>query len=294
MTSLAEQIRLACLLEVTARKAGNVHPWSQSTDACHADFVRAANVSAPILSAARQCGVGRAIRDAAVAVRGELAANVNLGILLLLGPLAAVGRATKLREGIDDVLNGLTQCDAVLVYEAIRIMQPGGLSRVDEQDVSQTPSASLVECMRLAAGRDNVARQYVTGFELVLSDGVTALVSIGDFQSDWERAVIRLQLQVLSRYPDSLIARKCGPHVAQHASELAAGVLAAGWPDQTRAQQLMSRFDHWLRADGNRRNPGTTADLVAASLFAAIRDECIVPPSIKCVERFAQESGETA
>ena len=37
------------------------------------------------------------------------------------------------------------------------------------------------------------------------------------------------------------------------------------------AQKELNEFDRWLRADGNRRNPGTTADLVAASLFAAFR-----------------------
>ena len=35
---------------------------------------------------------------------------------------------------------------------------------------------------------------------------------------------------------------------------------------------LQPAFDRWLRADGHRRNPGTTADLVAATLFAAQRD----------------------
>ena len=37
-------------------------------------------------------------------------------------------------------------------------------------------------------------------------------------------------------------------------------------------------FDFWLRADGNRRNPGATADLVAAALFAGLRDGLLPPP----------------
>ena len=32
-------------------------------------------------------------------------------------------------------------------------------------------------------------------------------------------------------------------------------------------------FDFWLRADGHRRNPGTTADLIAAGLFVLLREE---------------------
>ena len=31
-------------------------------------------------------------------------------------------------------------------------------------------------------------------------------------------------------------------------------------------------FDRWLRADGHARNPGTTADLVTACLFVALRE----------------------
>ena len=34
---------------------------------------------------------------------------------------------------------------------------------------------------------------------------------------------------------------------------------------------MFRELDSWLRSDGNRRNPGTTADLVAATLFAGLR-----------------------
>ena len=37
-------------------------------------------------------------------------------------------------------------------------------------------------------------------------------------------------------------------------------------------------LDSWLRADGHSRNPGATADLMAAALFAALRDETIALP----------------
>ena len=41
----------------------------------------------------------------------------------------------------------------------------------------------------------------------------------------------------------------------------------------------LDKFDAWLRADGHRRNPGTTADLIAATLFAALRDGLINSPT---------------
>jgi triphosphoribosyl-dephospho-CoA synthase len=49
-------------------------------------------------------------------------------------------------------------------------------------------------------------------------------------------------------------------------------VLDAGWPATAESHRLCLKLDDWLRADGNARNPGATADLVAASLFAALRD----------------------
>ena len=55
--------------------------------------------------------------------------------------------------------------------------------------------------------------------------------------------------------------------VAREASKRAASVLKS---DMTPRE--LARFDRWLRADGHRRNPGTTADLIAACLFVCLRD----------------------
>ena len=59
---------------------------------------------------------------------------------------------------------------------------------------------------------------------------------------------------------------------------MAAKVLAAGGPGQESFYDALADFDFWLRADGHRRNPGTTADLVAAALFAGLRDGLLRPP----------------
>jgi triphosphoribosyl-dephospho-CoA synthase len=55
-------------------------------------------------------------------------------------------------------------------------------------------------------------------------------------------------------------------------------VLASGVPEGEDYLRALSDFDFWLRCDGHRRNPGTTADLIAAGLFAALRDGLLVPP----------------
>jgi triphosphoribosyl-dephospho-CoA synthase len=93
-----------------------------------------------------------------------------------------------------------------------------------------------------------------------------------------EEAIIGCHLQLLSQYPDSLIARKCGKEIAEEASCRAGGVLNASWPNKKEGHDTIAELDGWLRADGHRRNPGTTADLVTASLFVALREGMITLP----------------
>lgn len=283
MIPLDAAIRLACLLEATARKPGNVHPGASFHDLAYADFVASAHTVAPILARARTLGVGCAVFCAVEATRRQTPRNTNLGIILLLAPLAAVPLESALAEGIPSVLERLTVEDAESAYAAIRLAEPGGMGEVRDQDVSQRPTGTLREVMQLAAERDLIARQYATDFRLVLQTGVPWLAACRDFETGWEQAIIGLQLALLAENPDSLIARKCGMELALEASRRARAILDAGWPENAASRTILSEFDTWLRADGNRRNPGTTADLVTASLFAALREGVIRPPVLEIV-----------
>lgn len=275
-------IRCACILEATARKPGNVHPNAAFSDLCYDDFVNAAGVAAPVLAQSYKRGVGQTILDAVTATRNMTGSNANLGILLLFAPLAAVPQNVRLTDGITDVLGSLTQQDAALAYQAIRIASPGGIGHSDTEDVSAEPTGTLLEVMRLAAGRDAIAMQYASGFQLVLETGVSILAGESDFRQNWEQAIIRLHLKLMATCPDSLIARKLGSGEAVRSAELAEAILEAGWPSTRHAAQKLVELDGWLRDRGNARNPGTTADLVAASIFAALRDGFVeMPPGVE-------------
>lgn len=265
-------IEHACILEAAARKPGNVHPEASFVDLSYADFLAAAYAVAPVISRSRALGVGQAVLDSIRAARGRAPRNVNLGIVLLLAPLAAVPPEVTLAVGIAEVLQRLSVEDATLVYEAIRLAAPGGMGQVESADVSQVPRITLLDAMRLAADRDAIAAQYASGFHVVLEFGMPLLVGARDFENCWEEAIIRLQLRLMAEYPDSLIARKCGSATAQLSADKARAVLAAGWPKAPGGRARLVELDAWLRSDGHRRNPGTTADLVAATLFAAFRD----------------------
>src|SRR5579863_5861834 len=178
---LEDQIRAACVLEATARKPGNVHPLRAFVDLTYQDFVDSADAAAPILAQTPEIGVGRAILDAVTATQARIGRNTNLGVILLLAPLAAVPSGVRLTDGIAGVLAGLTRLDAELAYEAIRLAHPGGMGRVDDQDVGTSPTLTLLEVMRLAADRDLIAQQYATDFAIVLDFGLPYLNAVAYF-----------------------------------------------------------------------------------------------------------------
>ena len=264
--------QIACLMEVTARKPGNVHRFAELPGLNFMEFVLSATAIAEPLDRAATTGVGRAVLDAIEATRRVVSTNTNLGIVLLLAPLAAVADEATLAEGVETVLASTTVDDARDVYRAIRLAQPGGLGDVAEQDVAQEPTISLRSVMGLAAERDSIARQYANGFQQVFGEAMPALRASLDAGMPLETAIIFCYLRLLARHPDSLIARKYGPAWAHEVSRRAAELLDAGWPVERDAHRLLETFDSWLRHPVNRFNPGTTADLVTAALYAALRD----------------------
>ena len=269
---------LACLLEASAPKPGNVHRGADFADMTFADFAVSAAAIAPAMDAAVERGVGATVLAAIQATRRLVPVNTNLGTVLLLAPLAAVPRSQCIQAGIGDVLRQLTARDAADVYAAIRLAEPGGLGTAEQMDVAQAAPDSLVEAMAAAAERDLVARQYAQNFAPLLAQIVPWLVA--GHTAGWPHtdAVIYTQLRVLEAWPDSLIARKCGLPTAERASGLAHRVLQAGRPGDEAYYNELAELDFWMRSDGNRRNPGTTADLIAAALFVALRESLIQPP----------------
>ncbi len=278
MTSVGLWAQLACIWEATARKPGNVHRYCDFADTSYLDFLTSAAAAAPVLDGAAGRPVGQTVLLAVQATRRVAANNTNLGIVLLLAPLAAVPLEEELRPGLERVLAALDVDDARAVYAAIRLAAPGGLGEAPEQDVRDEPTQTLRQVMALAADRDLIARQYADGFRAVFDDGLPVLRRGLEQTASLEGAIVACHLHLLATHPDSLIARKCGPAVAAEASDRAGRVLAAGGLLEPAGRAALAELDAWLRADGHRRNPGTTADLVAACLFAALRQGVIPLP----------------
>jgi triphosphoribosyl-dephospho-CoA synthase len=261
----------ACIWEVMACKPGNVHRRRDFPGLTCTDFLLSAAAIAPVMTMACQQHVGLTVLRSIEATRRVVRTNTNLGIVLLLAPLASVPPGEPLRLGVERVLAGLDVEDGRLVYRAIRLAVPGGMGEVAEQDVRAEPTQTLRQVMALAADRDLVARQYANGYAEVLDFGLPALRA-GLGRLPLEQAIVSLHLQLMANYPDTLIARKRGTAEAEEAARRAAAVLAAGWPGGAGAEEALADLDVWLCAEGNGRNPGATADLVTACLFAALRE----------------------
>ncbi len=275
-TTLIHQIETACLWEAEAPKAGNVHPDASFDNLTHNDFVRSARITAFMLSRINARGISQSILDAVRAVQLQVGKNTNLGIVLLLAPLTAVQNQQSLTETLPSIIDALDIEDAHRIYEAINLAHPGGMAQVENQDLSTAPTLTVKEVMQLAQQHDMIARQYANNFDDVLGFGLERLAhwwSVSD--GNRKQAIVGLHLDWMAHYPDTLIQRKCGQDVAEKSASQAEEILQSDWPNSAQSQEKFTEFDTWLRAAGNKRNPGTSADLVTACLFVGLREKII-------------------
>lgn len=264
--------QLACLLEVSAPKPGNVSPGRHFHDTRYEDFLASAVAIGPALAAAGERPLGATIFTAADATARWAHSNTNLGIILLLAPLArAAHRAGgELRDEVRRVLADTTVADAAEAYAAIRRARPGGLGETPSEDVAAAPTVTLREAMALAAERDSVAREYATDFAITFEIGAPALRVARSSGLDWSAATVATYLRLLAAVPDTHIARKLGRAAAETVSRRACEIEQAGGLRTAEGRLALEAFDAELRSPTNTHNPGTTADLTCAALFVVI------------------------
>lgn len=270
---IAAAAQLACLLEVSAPKPGNVSPGIAFRDTRYEDFLASAAAIAPAFLNADTQSVGETILRAIRDTRHWTSANTNLGIVLLLAPLAraaSMPHPKSLRDRVRIVLAGTTIADATAAYRAIRLARPGGLGDVASQDVASEPTITLTAVMQLAADRDGVAREYATAFARTFTVGTPALEQALSDGLDWPHAVVDCYLALLADAPDTLIARKLGPNAAAVVTARAGQVRADGGMRTETGRRAVALFDLELRNDENSANPGTTADTTAAAIFVVL------------------------
>ncbi|MCY2973627.1 MAG: triphosphoribosyl-dephospho-CoA synthase [Planctomycetota bacterium] len=285
-------VAAACLLEASSVKAGNVHPQANFDNMDYSHFQLSAEVVGKtvdqIMFSPTQIdpsknitSVGDCILQMAVATKQRVEVNTNLGTLILLGPLLVATQKLapkivdekELQRSVAHVLSNLTTTDSEGVYQSIQVANPGGLGASNQMDVNKQAPTNILEAMRFAQHKDDVAKQWVTNFETVFSLA-RRLRELVDSQTstsrNWLEAISLIQIEYLAVNVDSLIARKNSLDLANEVQRRADQLLSIRSTSSSDYHQQWIEFDAFLRADGNRRNPGTTADLLAAALYVTI------------------------
>jgi triphosphoribosyl-dephospho-CoA synthase len=123
--------------------------------------------------------------------------------------------------------------------------------------------------MAEAAGRDRIARQYVTSYEDIFSLGLPALAAARRRHIDARWSTLAVYLTFLAALPDTHIGRKFDAATAEAVRREAAdwrdAFAAARDPDELHDSLL--DWDAALKSRGI--NPGTSADLTVATVFAS-------------------------
>ena len=253
---------------MSAAKPGNITPARDFSDATYPDMVRSALALGSVftLRRARRRRVGELIADGVGATARVAATNTNLGIVLLFAPLVRAEASRQadeeLRSATVRTLARLDVDDACAAFAAIARADPGGLGEAPDHDVRSPARVSLRDAMAAAAHRDSIASEYATGYAIVFDTGLPLLdAALRDGLSTLE-AIVSVYVGLLASHPDTLIARKAGAAAAQ--------AVSAAARDVRDGATSLADFDAWLRGEDNRLNPGTTADLVAGVLLAAL------------------------
>lgn len=303
-TDIAEHVasclQLATLLEVNAPKPGNIHRNANFHKTNYEHFLASAvAIASSFKKAASQgilavegkirlaeIGMGRIIKDAVERVDSwQKGGNTLLGTAILLSPIAAAtGKTLKenngifdlaiLRKNIKQILTNTTPEDAVAVYEAIGIAKPGGLNKAPKFDATKASSkkklletgTTLFDVFKISAEYDSISSEWVNNYTITFDIGYPYLHKEMETKNNIDDAVIQTFLKILSETPDTLIARKNGIEKAKEISSQAKQVLELDGLNTEQGKDALAKFDKNLRDSENKLNPGTTADLVTATL----------------------------
>ena len=257
--------------DTAALKPGNVSVYADGHDMTVADFHRSAEVATPFICR-QDWRYGQRLYSATEATLEAVGCNTNLGMLLLFIPLVMAAEkgfstSTELRERLKQVLADMDQQDAVDMFAAIRLAQPGGLGKAEQHDVNEVATCTVLEAMQLASHRDNVALQYINHYQHLFEQG---LPTIRGFVNSWnsvEWAIVACHMEFMASLPDSHIVRKHGMQVAEKIRKQSGAIKKTftSYKDPQAARDLLMDFDERLKT--KKINPGTTADLTTTSLL---------------------------
>jgi triphosphoribosyl-dephospho-CoA synthase len=259
----------ACRDELDAPKPGNVHVFADGHCMTAGDFLRSAEAAADPLTAFG-VRVGARILAAVEATRAAVNTNTNLGIILICAPLAAAAeRATgDLRASVAEVIADLDVTDADCTFRAITLASPAGLGSTERHDVHAPATVTLADAMGVAAKRDRIAAQFSSNFIDIFELGLPSFRAAVLRRRERSYATLAVYLAFLAAFPDTHIMRKYGAAAADEVRRTAIEFtqrLQTTDDPRDLLDDLLA-WDRALKAGGI--NPGTSADLTVATMFA--------------------------
>jgi triphosphoribosyl-dephospho-CoA synthase len=198
----------------------------------------------------------------------------------LLAPIAAAAGMTKvfslpkLRKNIKVIVESTTPEDAVAVYDAIALVNPGGLNKAKELDVTDPESKkkilderiTLLDTFKIASSYDSITSEWVNNYPITFDLGYPYFVKQLKETGDINTATVHAFMKILSEVPDTFISRKVGQSKAESISAEAKEVLKQGGLTTPLGRNLLLKLDSSLRDPKHDLSPGTTADITEAVL----------------------------
>ena len=300
---ISKCLELAMLLEVSAFKPGNVTPTASfegtriehflaSAVAVHSRFkiaaLRGIAVSENKLNI-RNVRVGQIIKECITDINAwQKGGNTLLGTIILFVPIAVAAGMTsggenlefdfsQLRKNLRLVVESTTAEDSVNLYKAIDLAKPSGLGGVPNFDVADPVSKkrlleddiTLIEVFKISSGYDDICSEWVNNYTITFDLAFPYLTTQLE-RTDLGVAVVQTFLKIMSEHPDTFITRKANVKRSREISLEAKKILALGGLETLEGKKRIVKLDRFLRASGNRLNPGTTADLTAAALALCV------------------------
>jgi triphosphoribosyl-dephospho-CoA synthase len=280
---IAKMAQIASALEVSGYpKPGNVHRTRDYDDMEFEDFVISGIVIGDAVREAcsdvdiENPRLGKYILQAVDETDRWIENNTNLGIVMMITPIAVAAAISEsfdgIRENVKLLMANTSVDDACDLYDAINIADAGGMGEQDEYDVAsdnaknelRQNSQTMYDVLKISAPWDMLAREMTSDMPAVFEIGYPTYHELKLSKSKNEACVLTF-LTILSQVPDTLISRKYGSDEALKISMMTRDLL--NLKDEPDFQDRLREFDDYLFA--NDYNPGTTADLTAASIFVS-------------------------
>ena len=259
----------SCKKDIELIKPGNVNLISSHKDTKAQDYLDSAILSSKELFT-QNYSLGKRILESVNVTRLHVNVNTNLGIILLCAPVIQSYidfNNLDLREGIKKTLSTTSIKDTHDLCAAINISSPGGLGDSDMYDTASYPNASIKQIMDYSQEYDRISYQYSHNFCDIFDFIIPKLEFLNQKHESLDISLSLLFIEILAKIPDSHISRKFGDKIAKKTSNNAYDLLKIldREYDPDYLAKALNNLDYEYKKKGI--NPGTTADLLVASLM---------------------------